>query len=1159
MVNSISEDDPGLGLACGARSLSCFSYVDPTNYERVGVKLVLQACVCPAAVLAANVSLLDGEDDPTHAHGIPCADTFAIGPRGLEEYHRMCRSQLACGLVCMGLPVVYTENLIQRQRIRSKYGLRDATSLSEIGAGCCYPCSIFQSHTLLYVSTHRPSKPRAGAHASQGPLSGALRAMHRTTSTSKRSQDVANPVRQETHTAGTSSSFPKPVEQPRVSLHHSCTTPAKRSREDAIAAAATADASSGAREAPAAAAGGCPASTSVTAAAAPCVPSTSGIASGFGETPGLMVTSPRHEAHTITRRAAHRVSAASPISAESRSTPASSSIPPPEVTDSPPVGVPIIASTPEEVDDEDDAASALTDSASMPIPSALPVCTMALSAAKFDLSAVQRPQASVNSTTIEGPQDSQHLSQNRQRHADGCRLQALEPASSVERPPVKQVASGMSASDVSLFSLALEPGMPSLPPPASAGGPTPSSGTATASSAAARAGPGPMLAPLSAPPLPTPGSSRDLHPAAYDTITSSKLSSMIDHVMLNGSGSATGRGSGSAAGGGGTTLSSIDPAGPWDIYRHSAMAPIAEGDAEEGQRSIGKVAVHLAVPQGEGAGATPDSDTPVSVASSSTQRVSLTKSRTCPRHMKGLGSSAEPSPGSSSLRSTKGTARGCQGGSGGALGTSAITEPVCAGGAALTALARMGLEGGSHGSAAASSGAGRLGNGYSRKLRINSTPPAPRRTPPPHAATPQPDRAAFTDGVRSPDQRVTCADGADADDDDLEEDMSASADNFSLANTLPSQLLLNGAVGQLPQRRGSSQGRYGGVAPERPAMAMAAAAAAPTGANQRHMLTGAAVRGDDDEVNFASIRPSFIDGPEMAHLKSVLRAAGEQSADRSEAMPLASAAPPPAGPVMMTTSGSQRVVALSSTVTALQQRGSGSRRYNNAPLTVPSSSSTAVGRGAVTDTVPYASYCGDLTSPEGVTARDSMDEDASSIIDGPVSSAEGSSVHVAGSPGTAAAAAARAPRGGTTTDADDDPPAAGDASVSIAVAGTRRTGGLPGDTAESTTTLGFTGRSASGLSNGEPNVGYESVADSVGASQHRQKHWVNWMAQSIGMSMVTSVANSSRAVFTGYGRSAGGPGAKAHVEPTSSNLSVNQRIPRPVLEESSNGLYRQWG
>ncbi|GIL47601.1 hypothetical protein Vafri_4384 [Volvox africanus] len=1158
MVNNISEDDPGQGLACGARSFDCFSYVDPTNYERVGVKLVLQACICPAAVLAANVSLLDGEDEPTHAHGIPCADTFAIGPHGLEEYRRMCRSQLACGFMCMGIPVIYTENLIQRQRIRSKYGLRDPTSLSEIGAGCCYPCSIFQSHTFLYVSTHRPSKPRAGAHASHGPLSGALRAMHRTTSTSKqRSQDVAstgNAQRQESHNAGASSSCPKPIDPPRVSLHHSCTTPEKRPRQEAAAAAATA--ASGTQEAP----GGCAASTSLPAAAAQRVPSASCIASGFGETPGLMVTSPRHEAHTNTLRPVHRVLVASPVSAESRSTPASSSIPPPEVTDSPPVGAAIIASTPEEVEDEDEddgdeVSSALTDSASMPIPSALPVCTMALSTANFDFSSPQRPQTSLNSMAIEGPKQSQHISQTRQR-LEGCRLQALEPAGSAGQPPVKllatePVASGMSASDVSLFSLALEPGMPSLPPPASTGGPTPSSGTTTASSAAARPGPGPAPAPLPAPPLPTPGSSRDLHPAAYDTITSSKLSSMIDHAMLNGSGSATGRGSGSAAGGGGTALSSIDPAGPWDIYRHSVMAPIAEGDAEEGQRSIGKVAVHLPISQ-DAAYATPDSDTP---GSASAQRMSPTKSRTFPRHVKVPGSSAEPSPpGSSSLRSARGGRRG----SGGTLGTNPITDPVCAGGAALTALARMGPEGGSHGTAAGSSGAGRLGNGLStRKLRPHGTPPAPRRTPPPRAATLLLERATSTDGVRCSPQRVTCPDGADEDDDDLE-DMSASADNFSLANALPSQLLLNGAVGQPPQRRGSSQGRYGGVAVERPVMAMAAAGVAPLSAKHRHIATGLVVHDnddDDDEVNFASIRPSFIDGPEMAHLKSVLRAAGEQSVDGSEAVSVAPAAPPPpAGPVTMPTSGSQRVVALSSTVTALQQRGSGSRRYSNMPPAVPASS-TAVSKGAVTDAAPYASYCGDVTSPEEITARDSVDEDASSIIDGPVSSGEGGSVNVTGPSGAATAVAAtRAPRGGTASDPDDDLLAAGDASVSVAVAETRHIGGTPGDLAESTA------RSASGLSNGESNVGYESVADSVCASQHRQKHWVNWMAQSIGMSMVTSVANSSRAVFTGYGRSAGGPAGKACVpEPASSNLSVNQRIPRPVVEESSNGLFRQWG
>ncbi|EFJ50728.1 hypothetical protein VOLCADRAFT_88551 [Volvox carteri f. nagariensis] len=1019
----------------------------------------LQACICPAAVLAANVSLLDGEDGVSHAHGIPCAGAFAIGPRGLEEYRRVCRSQLACGVLCMGLPVVYTENLIQRQRIRGKYGLKDATSLSEIGAGCCYPCSIFQSHTYLYVSTHRPVNRPTGVTAPHGPLSGALRAKQRGTPSTLRSQETALGQQGSRKAQGVASTDPKSTEQSRLSY--------VKPQPDALGPdAAKTDAS-------------------------------------------------RQTLMPHTANAGQGGVSASAIA--SSVAPASSSIPPPEVTDSPRVGAPPVDPTDDETDD---AASELTDSASLPIPSALPISATMRSPPRFDVPPALRPPDSANSEVIsawmEGPKLSK-LSSPLQPPADATRDLNEEASSAVppSKPPGGPAASGvgMSVSDASLFSLALDPAVSYAPPAAT---PEPSAGNAPSG---ARVVP-PLKLPL--PPLPTPGSSRDLQPATYDTITSSKLSSMIDHAMLNGSGSAGGRGSGSTACGSGIGLSSMDPGGPWESYRHTAMTPIAEGDAEEVPRSSNKFTQLRVVQEEHKAAATNEAPAP----KVSLQRLPPANSRNSRRHLNGSGSSAGSSAGLS-VRSTQGSQRG----SGSGTAASGATGHVCAGGAALTALARMGSDSGNN-SIALPTGSARAGNVYKRNPVAS---PVLRPNPPP--AAPPPARAAAAAVVRDSDPRFAGAGGDE--EDDVDDGMGASADNFSFAGTTPQQVLLR--VSPQPARRqGSSQGRYG-TAVESPAIVFTAA--------QRPAPTFRAP-GDEDEVNFASIRPSFIDGPEMEGLKSVLRTAGEETEAGPAAPPAPSTAQAaPAGTMSTTTSGRQRVVALSSTVTTLQQRGSGSRRYD-AARTPPPSAATAAGSGAFGEGAaagPYASFCGDAVPLEDDAAA--LDEDASSVIDGPVSSGEGDPV-ITGPPAVSEPPCDGC--GGTSN--RDDASAGGDASVSIAVAEVPR--GATIDPAESSA-FGLTRRSVSGLSNGEPNGDYESMADSMCASQQRQKHWVNWMSQSVGMSMANSVIDTSRVVRPANSKPVGG-GSKAHMERTSSYISVNQRLPRPVLEESGDDVYRQW-
>ncbi|GLC68372.1 hypothetical protein PLESTF_000684000 [Pleodorina starrii] len=1053
----------------------------------------------------------------------------------------MCSSQLTCGVMCMGLPVIYTENLIQRQRIRDKYGLHDATSCSEIGAGCCYPCSIFQSHTFLYVAAHHAARQqRFGANASHGPLISALRAMQRVTTLGSCSQDIAA-IQPETRADVAVPSDPRTAEQSGANLHDSYTSPTKRPEAVEETTPIAERGASMTYSAAMAANGG------VTA---------SGIASSVGETPDQVVTLFGRGRHN-SRPAPQNMPAVSASSAESRSTPASSSIPPPEVTDSPVHGravspvPPYAAGT-----SHDEAESALADSTSFPVVPALPLNNAIRSPPKFDVPPALKPPDSADSEIIsawmQGPKLS-HLSQT---------LQRPEQTSSVAQPSRQAAvpaASGMSVSDASMFSLALDAAasQASALPPAHGGVPTPSA--ASAASAARPTAPPAALAPSELPPLPlplpmpTPGSSRDLNAAGatYDTITSSKLSSMIDHAMLNGSGSA-GRGSAAAAGGG-TALSSVDPAGPWDSYRHSTMAPIAEAEGEEGSWSNSNVTgCRVAQDQASAASLEAPGEDELARAgagpSAASQRLAPVSSHNSERslRMNGSGSSAV-----SSFRTAQGAPGASQRGSGSEPAAGVATGVICAGGAALTALARMGSDSGSN-AVTAPGGSARAGSVYGRNPGTSTVPP-PRRTAVPSAATaPAPvesldaETSAMDSGPMRASARVD-------EDDEVDDGMGASADNFSLAAVTLPQVLLHGA-GQPLQRQGP-QARYGAPA--------ARPAPVPTPAP---FLGGC---GDDDEVNLASIRPSFIDGPGMDHLKEALRVAGE----KADAMPPpVSAAEVAAATQAMSSapSTSQRmVVALPSNAAVLQQRGSsGSQRYGAAQAAPTSAGARAGAFGGVAASAaaPYASFCGDAPSQEDSGGGGSVEDDGSSVIDGPVSSGDEAGTAVVVHPAANVAARGRlsSTSGGPAPDLGNNAGAGEEGVDAIAVVAPSPRGTCAASVSDPAVEIAESAafesarRSASGLSNGEPNVGYESVADSVCASQHRQKHWVNWMAQSsVATSMAANsvaVGESTRgAVRAGYGKPPSGLGARQQPEPGLSHISsIN-----PVLEESTDGLYKR--
>ncbi|GFR44901.1 hypothetical protein Agub_g6246 [Astrephomene gubernaculifera] len=1026
-------------MSCGARTLSCFQYEDPATLERVGLKLLAQACICPAAVLAANVSLMEGEGAGSRPHNIPFSDGLVIGPKGAMVYSSTCRSQIVCGPFCMGLPVLCMENLLHRQRIRDKYGLQRPSSFLEVGAGFCYPCSLYETHTFLRDIKYQQMimQQRSGNDDAQGPLETAMRAMKRT-------------ARSKGTIAGQDSNSVAVPQSPSAAV---------------IEPNAVTANSGVAKEGDAAPAALQPMSPSFSAQG----PENAEMPTdSVGETPNRVVTLYGRE-QVSNRRAQACMPTASASSAESRSTPASS-IPPPEVTDSPRMrrGAQTTSSS---ASRQDDAESALADSASFPVPSALPLPAMVRDPPTFAVPPALKPPDSTDPEVMEawmqGPKLT-HLSQSLQSRGEGSQIQQ----DSRPRP----AAPTRSGSEASLFSIALEPTDKHLSPAKQPNGPQAHTariaGTSAVATHAATEG---------------PGSSRELQ----GTITSSTLSVMIDQAMLNGSAGSTTRGSGGA---GSVPPDSSDPAAFWTGYRQTAMTPIAEAEAEDAVSMQSNPAERSSRRQDGSTAALGDTQCDNDSACSS-QRPEPIVSRNAQR---GLRSSGAPS-----VRTS-----GSAGSSGSVPATVTGVNAV-----ALTALARMGSDSGGVVSACNGRGSGpRIGNN-----KQNTFPGLQRRAAAPMLTVGRAAGASLRAQAAAKGLEQPSASGG------TEDDMGASADNFTQGGAAFQENVASSPAPPLSQ-------------------------CTPPSAVSGH---SPCTYGDgDDEVNLASIRPSFIDAPELQHFKQVLRVAGEE-VDTQPAPATLARPPPVAGPnttTALANAGSARLVTLAPAVGSLSQRVGGGR-YGSRPAIPPPAAFQAY---APVVAAQEASYCADGPSQDDTDGV--LSEEASSAIDGPVSSADVS-------PASGGQRAHPATRG--VTPRERFPASAGgDATVSVAVtpagAPPPCTAGEPEVTPNAACTSASK-HSASGLSVAESNVAYDSTADSVAISQHRQKHWINWMAQS-GVSVGTSVGLSVR---PGYGKTA--RGSKAPVDQSTSYANAGNRAQLSsmvVEEEDGSGeapVYERWG
>ncbi|KAG2452557.1 hypothetical protein HYH02_002794 [Chlamydomonas schloesseri] len=1145
-MSSRIEDD----LGCGARSLGCLGYEDPTNYEKVGGRLFAQACCCPATLVAANTSLLEGEEPDAAVGGIPCSSGLSIGPKGAEAYSGVCRSQLVCGLLCLGAPVLYTENVILRQRIRQKYGLQHSSSCSEMAANCCYPCTLVQAHTML--RERQVQEANALRHSvsknAHGPLEAAMRAMRRAAAS-----DVAR-------------NQPASADQRR---------PGQATlRPEKQAAAVAAGAVPGDDAAPARdtqRGGEAPASSS--AGADELKESLSftnhhGHIHGSGEETPDKVTLFGRERPPVPTRPPPAASASS--TSGSRTT----SIPPVEYTDSPRMGgggggggasagaapttsFAASSASHRSSDHQDDAESALTDSASFPVPAMLPIPAMVREPPTFAVPPTLKPPDSMDSEVLaawmQGPKLT-HLSQSLQRplaEPDISRNGSVAGPTASSRATAAHHPATSVGSEASLFSIALDPPSVHASPmplmPGSHGGRTSAAASSAVVTASATTVPPEAdgLPPLARVPGPSSiGGSSDgtgrgssSGGGGFDTITSSKLSAIIDREMLNG-------GSSGGASTAGPTPSQSAVFRESTAYRHSAMAPIAEEEAAVGggvtaASTLSASATALPLPP------------PAALTDSVVLGASVA------RAPGGAAPAAAQSRNSAQQRASQ--QRGAGGVSGSAVAASRAARPAAAsrgsrggvaGGAALTSLARMGSENGSSGGGAPAPGGGnsrRSGPSLQRRVTGGSS----SLLAPGSAATGAAPRASATkaDGVGGNASRRTTAATDDG--------MGASADNFSSLHQQP----------YLQHQQ------------------------------QQHATVAVRDGFDDDAVNLASIRPSFMDGPDMEHFKSALRIAGE----RAEA----SIAVAPAGAVANSSTSKALPAAAAATASRSASRlGGGTVAVVGQlpPAAAAAAGSRRYGGGAAAPAAAmYASYCGDAPSHESGDRDSALDDEASSAIDGPVSSAEASSATASSGAarrsGAAAAAAKSASQASSFTRASGATAVDGDASVSVAVlrpnglavgpsAAASVAGGVGGPQPATSPSGGVSGlsaskQSASGLSNGDTGAGaygagaYDSTADSgVAVSQHRQQTWMNWMAQSFMSVGVGSDAGSSRVMKSGLGKPgvAAGPGASgmarvgagagrgaAAVEPASSctSVSVNQR---DVQDDAASGppVYGRW-
>ncbi|PNH04983.1 hypothetical protein TSOC_008786 [Tetrabaena socialis] len=406
---------------------------------------------------------------------------------------------------------------VRRQRIRDKYGLQAAGSCTEVVAGCCYPCTLYDTHIFLRERQYKDII----SGASRGPLVEGLEA-NRRGAVATPSQGGAKGKQSGAATRVDGDAYTE------VSL-----SPV-RARKPAL----TADNAAGAQRA----------SLSFSAAAVPTTEASDTVVDdSTGCTPGRMVTLFGRERMPSMRQAQHPSQSAS--TEESRGTAASSSIPPPEVTDSPRLAAATAsASFAASSASCNGTADNTADSASFPIPAALPLPSMVRDPPVFSVPAALKPPDSADSEVVaawmQGPKLS-HLSMS---------LQQPVPAST------PKLAATVTDSGASLFSITLD-----------ANSPRRSAGAARAAVTSAASTCGSTAAP-------TTGL---LHSSSRDgngTMTSSKLSAIINRELLNGSGASAGHSSAGALG------NSLQPS---ESFRHSTvatMATIAEADIDVNPR-----------------------------------------------------------------------------------------------------------------------------------------------------------------------------------------------------------------------------------------------------------------------------------------------------------------------------------------------------------------------------------------------------------------------------------------------------------------------------------------------------------------------------------------------------------------------------------------------
>lgn len=1213
--------------------MSCFYTGDSYISGKGGLPLLTQACLCPAALLAANTTLLENEESlgQQEAPCSSCTRGLAIGPRGSEVFTSTCRSQLLCGLLCIGLPIVYNANLIQRQRIRDKYKLRPPGAISELAAGCCYPCSLFHSHIYLLELQDKENSNefflrQSVANGKKGPLNAGLAHSRRLQEAdSREARAIGIPL-----VLDDLDKLPDAAAAVVTVADRPAPAPPTRTRETSTARSLSFSTAMD------------PAPTEASTPGV--VRPTGGRRESIGHSGGESGNREQKEAranseeqhhedevlgpeareeqvvvlfqrdrapHPAAARRAEPSQASSGASsgspgAVSRGRAASNSIPPPEETDSPNMRRTPGATT--SCGASSAAASAvdsgLGDSANFP-PAALPLALVvpAQPAAtpqppQFAVPPAFKPPDSADSEVMaawmQGPKLSHLLSPNPSgqtlaQEECGSTCPPVEPS---HTPCSLRVAhpngTAVTGSVASLFSLNLDTSSPHIsklgptqpavtPPPVPSVTPPGLQNMQRDAMRDSDASPrqdqhrhlGAAATAMRTGDRNNDSGSSTAGPAGQqtvDTITSSKLSAMIDMAMLSGVGS-------SAAMGNLQHQQHGDVAPTWDTLRGSmlhgsVMATIAEG--EDGTAPCATAAQVGASQQlhSSRAGQMRDSAGPSGRVAAALAAGRPGQSAGERRSIRGglRGSSMALSAAAAAAAGASGSRPPAGSRSGSLAKQAAVRASIASSGVAQ--------QGRKSAAMLADSGAGSSNKGARASSHLHAS------TSGAAAVQQQPQRsvgrssngallaapgAAAGPGVRS-NRYAPRSSGAAA------HGVGNSADNFSQGSSASS-----GGAGGAPQ---SSNGSGATVAGSEDALTCASSANSPAGAAPVPMQAAyastagarafgvgaapAAADEGDDFCNLASIRPTLLDGPEMQHLKDVLRAAGEPPPLQQPHAPAAVAVSgaPQADRASLTGPTTAAVATM-----AAAGAGPGGRYapphgvvdaggYLSVDPGLAERYAAAINRGLSGGKQQSSGGCGGATS-----------EEASSAIDGPVSSDEasagatvrvlhrpvGSCVSAGESSASAAvglgfsgavAAAAASPAGPAASASTTSRAPAASASTAALMqsgrAGSATPGALP---PMGSVNMSVAEQSMSGLSNGNDNP-YSDTADSasMSTSVHRQQCYVNWMAQS-QMSVDTADSRVLSRAVGGQGqghRSSMAPGRASRIPGPTTSHSVSQ-------------------